>query len=181
MWVVEAQAWYRGPFKGRVVDAETLEPIQGAVVFVEWRRNVMTPVEAQSVYYDAAEALTDEKGEFYIKKKWSWSPWRNLMMYSSVIIFKAGYGHIRVADWPRLDVIVERMHEYSLKEGKRVPPDLKVKVEFEDGLPLFLLKKLTTWEERSKNLPYTSGDVPDEKMKLLQQERDKERKALGLD
>jgi hypothetical protein len=169
LWVVEAHAGYRGPFEGRVIDADTREPIQGAVVFVEWKRKVMTPVEAQTVYHDAAEVLTDEKGEFYIKKKWSWSPWRNLMMYASVLIFKAGYGHVDIADWPRLNTVAEYMKSRTPEERKKVGPEFYFNIEFEDGQPLFLLKKLTTLEERMNNrLGLDPGsEIPNDKKRLL--------------
>ena len=179
VWVVEAQA-YRGPFKGRVVDAETLQPIQGAVVFVEWSRGVITLVEAQSEYYDAAEVLTDEKWYFHIKKKWSLNPWTIFATDASVIIFKAGYGRVDISHWPRLKEVADYMRGRSLEERKRVGPEFYFDIEFEDGLPVFLLKKLTTVEERIKNLPHSSGDAPEQKMRFLQEEKDKERKALGL-
>ena len=82
---------YRGPFEGRVLDAETRQPIEGAVVFVRWVKRHMG---SRATFYDAAEVLTDEKGEFYIPKKWSWNPWTNLVMDSRIIIFKGGYGHV---------------------------------------------------------------------------------------
>ena len=62
LWVVDVEAGYRGPFEGRVVDKDTLEPIPGAVVFVEWKKEKLTPVHPVQEYYDAAEVLTDENG-----------------------------------------------------------------------------------------------------------------------
>ena len=75
---------YRGPFKGRVLDAETREPIEDAVVFVRWTE---THFFSRATFYEASEILTDKKGEFYIPKKWSWNPWTNLGLDSSCFLY----------------------------------------------------------------------------------------------
>jgi hypothetical protein len=178
-----AQAGYRGPFEGRVVDAETRQPIQGAVVFVEWLRGKPTAAGRVDSFYDAAEALTDETGFFRIKKKWSWNPWTNWMLEAHLAIFKAGYGSVQdpAPDWSRsrLEEVAQYMKARTEEERKRVGPEFYFNIEFEGKLPVFLLKKLTTVEERMQNRPHTIF-APEEKMKLLRAEDNRERKAAGL-
>ena len=196
------EAGYRGPFEGRVVDKETLEPIQGAVVFVEWKKEKLTPVHPVQEFYDAAEVLTDEKGKFYIPKKWSWNPWTNLMVYADVIIFKAGYGAVETS-WVSIREAVSILRGLSIEDREKTevrcrglsgdeefilecPSVSKYlgkgsEIRLDQNLePLFLLKKLETKEERRKNIPSRGSEtVPRNKKQLLLKEVNKERKLLG--
>src|SRR5207249_575775 len=58
----EGEKW--GPFRGQIVDAETGQPIVGAVVLVVWWEAVFTPIQTNRKFYDAREALTDAEGRF---------------------------------------------------------------------------------------------------------------------
>lgn len=174
-----ADAGYRGPFEGRVLDAETREPIQGAVVFVEWVRGKPTAAGRVDSFYDAAEVLTDEEGYFRINAKWSWNPWTNWMLEARVLIFKAGYGNVHIPRWRRLNKIAEDMNAFTEEERKRVGPRLLFKIEFERSLPVFLLKYLTAEDERLTNMHSLPTGVPPQKMELLKAEESRERKALG--
>ena len=116
--VHDAHAGYRGPFQGRVVDAETKEPIEGAVVFVEWQ---ILHMWAGETFYDSAEVLTDANGAFSIASNWSWNPWTNVRMDSLFVIFKRGYGSVHRHWWP-------------IKEAERIlknlPPDTRENVRW---------------------------------------------------
>ncbi len=48
-----------------VMDAETSEPIEGAVLLAQWTKTAMT-VERSSVNFKVIEVLSDEKGQFTI-------------------------------------------------------------------------------------------------------------------
>ncbi len=54
-----------GPYRGRVIDAETKEPLVGAVVLVYWNLFALVPGHPER-FLDAEEALTDGRGEFSI-------------------------------------------------------------------------------------------------------------------
>ena len=54
-------------FKGRVIDAETKEPIAGAVVVVTYNTSVLGPTGTHIDPTDYQEAITDRNGEFYLK------------------------------------------------------------------------------------------------------------------
>ncbi len=54
-------------FKGRLMDADTKEPIEGAVVVAKWHKERATVAGASSVLKDVKEALTDKNGEWVIK------------------------------------------------------------------------------------------------------------------
>jgi len=164
---------YRGPFKGQVLDADTREPIEGAVVFVRWTE---THFFSRATFYDASEILTDKKGMFNISKKWSWNPWTNLVMDSRVIVYKAGYGVAQTHWNPIKDaarilrhlLLNERgkagagcgqavgdvkfiLQCFSLEEQERHNRISYSDIKLENDSPLFLLKKLNTIRERSMN------------------------------
>jgi hypothetical protein len=86
-------AFAAGPYRGRVIDAETKEPLAGAVVVVYWMRNApaIGHGPAQS-FLGAEEALTDDRGEFIVGKNppSNWTPltWRSLPNF---IIFQPGH------------------------------------------------------------------------------------------
>ena len=54
-------------FKGRVIDADTKEPIEGAVVVVSWSEERATPTGSTTRLKDVKETLTDENGEWVIQ------------------------------------------------------------------------------------------------------------------
>ena len=59
-----------GPYRGKVIDAETKEPIEGAVVVVVWVNEVLKFYsgwpKAETRFAETKEALTDKNGEFSI-------------------------------------------------------------------------------------------------------------------
>ena len=62
-----AEQW--GPFRGRMVDAETGAPIAGAHVMVSWERDYPNPVHWTQRFYDAQETTTDSDGRFEIPRR----------------------------------------------------------------------------------------------------------------
>jgi hypothetical protein len=57
-----------GPFRGRVVDAETGQPIQGAVVLMTWLKLVYAVIQTNTEFYDAREAVSGPDGTFEIPR-----------------------------------------------------------------------------------------------------------------
>jgi hypothetical protein len=56
-----------GPYRGKVIDAETKQPLDGAVVLAIWYREVPVAPHGPAVdYHDALEVLTDAQGEFTV-------------------------------------------------------------------------------------------------------------------
>ena len=81
-----------GPYMGKVVDAETEMPIEGAVVFMKCGSLSPTLAGSQYHYIDAKEVLTDSKGEFYIELRVNTLRPGHVWEYPKFIIFKPGYG-----------------------------------------------------------------------------------------
>jgi len=73
-----------GPYKGRVLDLETGEPIEGAVVAANWYLTHR--------FCDAKETVTDKNGEFVLPKGSCFSFWPFTEMDPAhVVVFKPGY------------------------------------------------------------------------------------------
>jgi hypothetical protein len=57
-----------GPFRGRVVDFHTDEPVAGAAVIVVWQRILWNPVHSTQEFFDAKVAVADRDGRFDIPR-----------------------------------------------------------------------------------------------------------------
>jgi hypothetical protein len=61
-----------GPYRGRVVDAETKRPLAGAAVVAVWKRDgawLVGPEGPRVAYFDAVEVVTNAQGEFEVPAK----------------------------------------------------------------------------------------------------------------
>jgi len=151
---------YDGTYTGIVVDADTQEPIEGAVVLGTWYTVAHTVAGGVHSYYDARETVTDKSGEFSI-------PGMGLRIMSSlepmnILIFKSGYEQFGSMLWESLKVDIL----------------LSKKIKWNGSKPIISLRKLTM-EERKKRL-FGKENMPDEKQRLLIKELSKERIEIGL-
>ena len=160
-------------YEGKVVDADTGKPIEGIVVLLFWFYATLPHVDSRE-YFDAVETITDKNGIFKTKRrKIDLNPLSDEGR-PYIMIFKSGYKAIDTT-WV-LDVFK--------KEHKRWNSPYKKIIDFEGNLVVFKLKKLSTREERRKNLPGLGGlisKIPFEKRKLCTEEINKERVYLGYD
>ncbi len=180
---------YDGTYKGKVIDADTREPIEGVVVLGTWYREYPTAAGAVHKFYDAKETVTDKNGEFEIPgvglvlRMW---PLPGIEpMY--VMIFKAGYEYdsgtwrgLKSRGWKGE---YEESYDPVLKTKVKKPIfDPKRKVKWEGKKAIIPLRKLTM-EERRRRIP--SPDVPTEaplkKVRLMLKEINKEDVELGLE
>jgi hypothetical protein len=58
-----------GPYTGRVLDAETTQPIAGAAVIAIWTREIPVGAHMPEQDWDAYETLSDANGEFTIPRR----------------------------------------------------------------------------------------------------------------
>lgn len=82
--------YQNGPYKGKVIELDTGNPIEGAVVAGSWHLEVFP---GWPKFCDAVETLTDKNGEFVLPKAWCVSLWpiARLNIYSKPVVFKPGY------------------------------------------------------------------------------------------
>ncbi len=153
-----------GPYKGKIIDADTGQPIEGVVVLGTWSKIYPNIAGATHEFYDASEAVTDKNGEFLIRGL-------GLKLISNVeamnvLIFKAGYEHIGTCMWVSL----------------KVDPILNKKVKWEGERAIVPLRKLTLEERNKRGVPdYIPSEAPKEKIILMLKEINKENKDLGLE
>ncbi len=91
--------YYEGSYHGQVIDAGTLEPIEGAVVLAVWSKAYYGAGGVVHEYYDTRETLTDRRGEFTIKGMGLRAMTRLEKM--NMVVFKAGYEDLG-ASWESL-------------------------------------------------------------------------------
>ncbi len=149
-----------GNYKGRVVEEQTREPIEGVVVTAVWYYVCATMAGGVDKYYDAYETVTDEHGNFTI-------PGKGIRFFiqldeARVYIFKAGYSYFR--SWWRPMKRSDSFKERIAWEGRRA---------------IIPLRKLTDEEVLRGRIP-TRPIISPDKTKLLTIEINKVRVAKGF-
>ena len=161
-------------FKGKVVDANTKDPIEGAVVVAEWTEETATPTATHSRLKDVKEVLTDKKGEWVIKGPRGRKGGNITAIFTFLTgtyytkrpqftIFKPGYCPCPLV--VGIKVCKERMKPFSIDgEGETLE-----------------LPKLTNREDRLKSLVGpVAGEGALEKQKEFLRKINEERRNLGL-
>jgi hypothetical protein len=167
LWNVTAITHTYGPYMGKVVDAETGEPIEGAVVFFVFFTAAPNPGGSSTKVAHAVEVLTDIRGEFSIPAQ-KITLFRFLHGWEKdgfVTIFKPGYGAFpgHSDSGPKYEI------SYSLPENTY----WTVK-----------LPKLKSFKEKKDNLGNLfipgSEEIPLHKRKLILDLHNEERRSLGF-
>lgn len=131
-----------GPWRGKLIDIETKEPLENAVVVAVWYRVWRTPAGGVSSVYTTKEVLTNKEGRFEMP---SYTP-INLMPILSYMrgpeftIFKPGYLSLSGVDFS----------EFFMEGAKEEPLERKEisgKI-FRLAPGIIELPKLQTKEER---------------------------------
>jgi len=155
---------YGGPYEGRVIDRDTRQAIEGAVIHGTWQIHDPCSKTAAATYHDSQETLTDKKGEFKINGK-------GLRIMSCVdemvvTVFKAGYAQQKAT--PRSALKNPSASEDVEWEGG--------KAIFEGSKAIFKLRRLTAEErlKREVDLP----DTPDGKRSLFRIEKNREQMEI---
>ena len=81
-------------YRGKVVDAETGQPLEGAVFVIVWYKKPFITMNGPQDFHSAKEALTDAKGEFLVDGSpgIDWNPFTYIKNDPSIVIFMPGYG-----------------------------------------------------------------------------------------
>ena len=173
--------YHKPAFKGKVIDAETKEPIEGAVVVVVYKKHslISGPGGGYTSVVKVKETLTDKNGEFYF------SPYTTLIQPNSIedtaefIIYKPGYG-----SYPGRDDVHPLNYvgpEYLFSK------ELGTKGEIRRGAEVVTitygvveLPKLKTKEERLRAMPSTPTDIGSKELPILYKIMNEENKRFGL-
>lgn len=169
-------------FRGKVIDADTEEPIEGAVVVAIWTREVIRLYwvgivkyprwlgAEEEIFKEARETVTDKNGEFSIKPYHHYSLRPLSKLWLRWVIFKPGYASFAPGSYPRHPKVRPKGISPNGITSKIFCPYTVVE-----------LPKLKTRKERRKYLIRPPRHpVPVEKILLLIQAINVERVKLGL-
>lgn len=152
-----------GPYKGKIIDADTKEPIEGVVVLVEWWE---IPFLGGPKYLDAQETLTDKNGAFHVQGIWVLNPMKRMGADVIMTIFKSGY----------------QFHQWNFHNWKEISPEVDGSIlKSEDGIPVIMLKMLTMEERRKQRPPIPSTKAPLNKIRMMLNEINKNEISLGAE
>ena len=151
----------RGPYRGKVIDAETRAPIVGAVVVAHWYRDRVGPFHSVMEHYAVREVLTDADGVFVIDAKQIEEGAPRRTYHPEFLIFMPGYG-----SYPRF---------------QKAPTGFIGGV-FEGAGVVVGLPRLKSPEDRRKHLLRVNPMTPDPLAEVPQLMRkiDEERVSIGL-
>ncbi len=154
--------YYKPEFKGKVLDAETKEPIEGAVVVAVYHKSaIRLAPESISIIKHIRETLTSKDGTFSISAYTSLTDPLSFDFWVTFIIFKPGYGsfpdnQVTPSGIKPVDQEVffsgELGSEGELRmweQGEKGPKLKKFNVTF----GMVELPELDTVEERRRNIP----------------------------
>jgi hypothetical protein len=164
-WIV----YYEDAFQGKVIDTDTKEPIEGAVVVVRYTIRTYGFIESDSDVVDVKEVLTNKKGEFYIPSHIFISVYPVATGDTAgFIIYKPGYTAFDGFDY----------YNYFPSGPLSVDIDTLARM-FKKGVTVEL-KRLRSDEERRRNMSIGFSDMTPKKLPLFYRAINEERKHLKL-
>lgn len=189
MWILP-QSETVGPWRAQVVDAETQQPLDGAVVLVVfWKRYAGVGGWAGGGYYHSEEAVTDKSGNFVIQSQWifTWIPFLSTIQGPEFYIFKPGYGGWRFQgearwgeSWQNGRMVGVSKLIMPLSERSKFLDEVAKQFE-SDGI-VIELQPLKIEEERRRYQSLGAMpccDIPEHKMQRYLQYINQERALLG--
>ena len=164
-----------GSFKGKVIDAETKEPIAGAVVVAQYHVRFLGPTGWHRDRIDVQEALTNEQGEFLIPPFTKGINPLSVGDDTSFLIWKPGYKKNEL--WGGYFFSKE---PGTVEERPVQTPKGFVMKKVTLGIVELTLAK--TMEERRMTKPEPIGEISEfKKQKILIKLINQERIFLGLE
>ena len=160
---------------GQILDIETKQPIEGAVVVVEYQKATMgLGAGSISSVINVSETLTDKNGNFHIPSYTTFIQPFSWQVPTIMIIYKPGYASLELGK----DYFTGK--ETEEEEGSWPGPDFKGLKYRIHGLGIVEIPKLKTWEQRWKSMPSPVTDIDYKDQKLLIQLLNEENKNLGF-
>jgi len=156
---------YDGSYKGKVINADTNEPIEGAVAHGIWFDLGAPFLMGNSTYVDSREVITDSGGNFVIQGQ-GIKILSNLDVME-VTIFKAGYESGNFPTWPRKEIyspkyLEEYKHIFELQGDSVV---FKLKPIINGKHPWYDFVRLFDFEPKEKRRLIDSEVAKDKTIK----------------
>lgn len=172
--------YHKPEFKGKVIDAETKESIEGAVVVAIYKKHTLIsgPGGGYTSIIKVRETLTSNKGEFYIPSYTTIIQPNSIEDTAEFIIYKPGYG-----SYPDLQTsppgVVGPEKFFSKNYGTSETVQIEHKI-IQFTLGIVELPKLKTRDERLRAIPATPTDYRSKELPLLYKAMNEENKRFGL-
>ena len=166
---------YLGMFHGRIVDVDTGEPIEGAVIHVTYRAYGASAAGAIGTEVAVRETLSNADGEYVIPAETIEHECFRGQLSGDIQFFKPGYG---VIGHKRLQLSCPDREKEKVFSHYEEPVCVTVSGKY----LIWGLPKLKTKEERIDNLRsvHRARRIPVDNQKLLIQSIKQEEKFLGL-
>jgi len=166
--------YHEPEFNGKMLDIETKQPIEGAVVVVEYNKKTMGIGASMSSVMDARETLTDKDGNFHFPSYTTLIQPFSWQIPTSFIIFKPGYASLELGSgYFTVEVTKEQSGSWPGPEFKGLKYVLR-------GPGIVALPKLNMREQRLNTIKYPYGDVRSKDTPLLYKAINEERRRFGL-
>lgn len=184
--------YHKPAFQGKVIDAETKEPIEGAVVVVVYKKHTLIsgPGGGYTTEIKTKETLTDQKGEFHFSSYTTVIQPNSIEDYAEFIIYKPGYGNFPgQRRSPPMGMGLEDIETFFSREiGTQEKLEVAAKTaddKFEEKLVnmtlgVVELPLLKTRDERLRAMPSTPTDIRSKELPLLYKMMNEENKRFGL-
>lgn len=162
---------------GQILDIETKQPIEGAVVVVEYNKKTMGLGASMSSIMDVRETLTNKDGNFHFHpyttliQPFSWQ------IPTSFIIFKPGYASLELGAGYFTDEVTKE------QSGVWPGPEFKCLQYRLRGHGIVELPKITTREQRLVAIhtaDISGAEIDTNELPLLYKNIRDEYKALGI-
>lgn len=141
--------FYEDAFKGKVIDSETLGPIEGAVVAAIYSVAVPLPAGPVRDIEDVQETLTDSNGEFHIPGNFFFNLWPfSSGQRTEFTIYKPGYG-VYPGNYSFLI--------YPVKEASRIPGTKTTKKNVRTEEITIPKKNMTTRDDNKLNKKHSTS------------------------
>lgn len=170
--------------RARVVDAETDQPIEGAIVVAVWE---LDPISGEGPRLQVAEVLTDAQGQFFFPG-WGPKPRPPLTEFGTkspyLLIFKRGYVPVRLhnarkSEFTRLRALTNlTAAQISYRAGWQGDPEDAVQESLWDGMAIRIERFRGTpdeWIRQLKGISIFAGWRDVRRMKLFYQALSAER------
>jgi hypothetical protein len=181
--------YHKPEYRGRVINAETKAPIEGAVVVVMYHKQfIMGLAESgKESIMKVKETLTDSKGEFYFPSDTGLMPFFSTELFSAFIIYKPGYMYSNGDQKP------DSHNQWGLSSAvlieKYFSSDVIGKVEeiragydhWKGPLGILELQRAKTRKDRLLAMPAPPGDYTSKELPLFVKIINEESKNLSLE
>ena len=196
-YVIESYAWlifHKPEYKGKIVDAETQEPIEGVVVVAVYNTHTIIggPAGGYSSVIKVKETLTDKTGKFLIPSYTTIMGPNSKEYYTEFIIYKPGYGRYPIGRQRDYE-IVDPDDYFSKKIGTRGEIYWGTKEEKSSDGEIYIrrkkffftygivkLRSLNSKEERLRAIPGGPTDYGSKELPLLFKAMNEENRRFGL-